>query len=105
MVKAYVLNPHKTIEQAYQTKGKIIFDMNNLMSTEEFYKTIGIDSTKLPDAYDIQFLKIVQARKHKKRRINKKWSKKYGVKTVLVKAKGWKINHNIDGTVEFIKGE
>lgn len=101
----YALSPHKMIGQTYQTKAEMTFDMNNPMSTEEFYNIIGFDSAKFPDAYDIQFQKIVQARKHKKRRINKKWLKRYGVKTVLVETKGWKMKTNTDGTVEFIKGE
>lgn len=101
----YDLNPHEMIEQTSHTKAEMTFNMNNPMDTEEFYKMIGFDSTKMPDAYDIQLQKIVQVRKHKKRRINKKWLKRYGVRTVLVESKGWTIRNNADGTVEFIKGE
>lgn len=83
---------------------EITFSPNNPMSIKEFNKIIGVDLSDKP-AYDIQFKKFVQARKHKKRRINKKWLKRYGVKTVLVDVKGWMLKHCTDGTVEFIKGE
>lgn len=99
----YDLNPHRMTEQTYFTKAEMTFETNNPMITEEIYKMIGLDSTKMPDAYDIQFKKFVQARKHKKRRINKKWLKRYGVKTVLVDTKDWMVKHCTDGTVEFIK--
>ena len=82
---------------------EITFSHNNPMSIKEFNKIIGVDLSDKPDAYDIQFKKFVQARKHKKRRINKKWLKRYGVKTVLVDTKDWMVKHCTDGTVEFIK--
>ena len=43
-------------------------------------KILGLDIAQMPDSYDIQYVKIVQARKHKKKRINKKWLKRYGYK-------------------------
>lgn len=63
----------------------------------------GVDSSKLPDSYDIQFIKLVQARKHKKKRINKKWIKRYGYKQKLFETKGWKIKTYTDDGIEFIK--
>ena len=52
---------------------------------------------------DIQYVKVVQARKHKKKRINKKWLKRYGYKKVIVNSKGWNVKTHTDGTVEFVK--
>lgn len=46
---------------------------NNALS-----KLIG----KMPDKYDIDYSIYVQVRKHKKKRINKKWAKRYGYKCV-----------------------
>ena len=69
----------------------------------ELHKVLGIDTSNMPDAYDIQFIKFVQARKHKKRRINKKWLKKYGYKQITVESKGWKVKADTDGNIEFIK--
>ena len=79
------------------------FNSDEPIDTEEFYRILGIDTANMPDAYDIQFVKFVQARKHKKRRINKKWLKRYGCKQILVESKGWKIKHDTNGNVEFIK--
>ena len=79
------------------------FNADKPIDTEEFYKMLGVDMANMPDAYDIQFVKFVQARKHKKRRINKKWLKRYGYKQMIVKSKGWKIKSDTDGNIEFIK--
>lgn len=49
----------------------------------------GYDNSKLPSRQSIimTYYKpvIVQARRHKKKRINKKWLKRYGYKTVYVR--------------------
>ena len=79
------------------------FNTDKPIDKEEFYKILGVDIAKTPDAYDIQFIKFVQTRKHKKRRINKKWLKKYGYKQILVESKGWKIKTDMNGDVKFIK--
>ena len=78
-------------------------DFGNEIGTNELHKILGIDTANMPDAYDVQFIKIVQARKHKKRRINKKWLKRYGLKQIVVNSEGWKIKTDTDGNVEFIK--
>lgn len=69
----------------------------------ELKKIFGVDMSNLPDAYDVQFVKIMQARKHRKKRINKKWLKRYGVKQIHVSSKGWKLQTHTDGTYEFVK--
>lgn len=66
-------------------------------------KILGLDVAQMPNSYDIQYVKIVQARKHKKKRINKKWLKRYGYKKVIVNSKGWNVKAHVDGTVEFVK--
>ena len=64
---------------------------------------IGIDVANAPDKYNFQIIKFKQARKHKKKRINKKWIKRYGYKQILVDCKGWKLKTHTDGTYEFVK--
>lgn len=64
---------------------------------------LGIDKANKPDAYDIVYVKLVQCRIHKKKRINKKWAKKYGYKQVNVTSKGWHLNTCTDGSFEFKK--
>lgn len=41
-------------------------------------KAFGVDETKRADNYGLMFVTMVQKRRHKKRRINKKWAKRYG---------------------------
>lgn len=79
------------------------FDMVEPMDTDKLYKVLGIDEASMPDKYDIQVLKVVQCRRHKKKRINKKWAKKYGYKQTHVIMKGWKMHSNRNGEIEFVK--
>lgn len=85
------------------TTCELTFNADKPIDTEEFYRVLGIDTSNMPDVYDIQFVKFVQARKHKKRRINKKWLKRYGYKEMFVDTKCWKMKTNTDGRMEFIK--
>ena len=71
--------------------------------TVDINKILGLDIVQMPDSYDIQYVKIVQTRKHKKKRINKKWLKRYGYKKVIVNSKGWNVKTHTDGTVECVK--
>lgn len=45
--------------------------------------------------------KVVQARTHKKQRINKKWAKKYGYKTVYEVKKSKVMDVTLDNIIEF----
>lgn len=58
---------------------------------------------KMPDKYDIDYSVYVQVRKHKKKRINKKWAKRYGYKCVTKTTKGWKLKIYCDSSFEFIR--
>lgn len=46
---------------------------------------------KKSNTFDLQYTAMVQARKHKKKRINKKWLKRYGYKPQQMISKGWEI--------------
>ena len=59
--------------------------------TVESNKILGVDIAQMPDSYNIKYIKIVQVRKHKKNRINKKWLKRYGYKKVIVNSNGWDV--------------
>lgn len=100
---AYNKENEKVCSYRHDPTYTMTFNSDEPICTDEFYKILGVDNSNTPDAYDMQFIKIVQARSHKKKRINKKWLKKYGCKQILVKCKGWKLQHNTDGTIEFIK--
>lgn len=59
-------------------KGETTLSFTGTIKKETLFKVLGVDISKTPDAYKIQVTKPVQRRKHKKKRINKKWLKKYG---------------------------
>lgn len=71
--------------------------------TVDLNKILGLDICQMSDSYDIQYVKIIQARNHRKKRINKKWLKRYGYKKVIVNSKGWDVKTHTDGAVEFVK--
>lgn len=65
----------------------------------------GINTSQFPDIYAISIMHFVQVRKHKKKRINKKWAKRYGYRQVIKKSEGWELHMNTDGSLEFVKEE
>lgn len=101
----YARDEHEKVVSrfVYDPTYTMTFNSDEPIDTEEFYRVLGIDMANMPDAYDIQYVKFVQARKHKKRRINKKWLKRYGYKEMFVDTKCWKMKTNTDGRMEFIK--
>ena len=54
-----------------------------------FRELCGVDVGK--DNWSMSFVKKEQIRKHKKRRINKKWAKKYGFRDVVIPLGKFKI--------------
>ena len=97
----YDTNNKKEIWRKYYPTYEISFTSNKL--TDELKGVLGIDKSNTPDTYNIQFTKAVQARKHKKKRINKKWLKRYGYKHIVVECNDCKLKSYDDGTVEFVK--
>jgi hypothetical protein len=45
----------------------------------------------MPHTFDLEYSVMKQTRKHRKKRINKKWLKRYGYKLQQVTSKGWKM--------------
>lgn len=86
-------------------KGETTLSFTGTIEKETLFKVLGVDISKTPDAYKIQVTKPVQRRKHKKKRINKKWLKKYGYKILEDFRDGWHIKSYADGHYEFVKGE
>ena len=82
------------------TMDNIITDVN--LDTS-LYGLFGYDLSNTPNGYTIQFPFVKQRRIHKKKRINKKWLKRYGYETKYIETKGWKMNNHGGGTVEFVK--
>lgn len=53
----YINNPKHTLN----------FNINKPISKEDFDIFFGVDISNMPNVYDIQYIKFVQTRKHKKR--------------------------------------
>lgn len=68
---------------------------------DKLIKVFGADLLYIPGTYDIQYKKRILVKRHKKKRINKKWNKKYGYmfKIVTANTKGWKLICDTDGEV------
>lgn len=86
-------------------KGETTLSFVSTFEKMALFKALGFDMSKTPNAYKISVTKPVQRRKHKKKRINKKWLKKYGYKTLVDFRYGWHIKSYADGHYEFVKGE
>lgn len=84
-------------------RGTCALNFEKPLDTDELCKILGLDEAKMPDKYDIQVSKVVQCRRHKKKRINKKWRKKYGYRQTCVTMRGWKMYSNRNGEIEFVK--
>lgn len=82
------------------------FEMMMTITDCEFDENVFQEIIKHPwndHKFDITYPIMIQARRHKKKRINKKWQKRYGYKQVMVTSKDWKLSEYDSGTCEFIK--
>lgn len=86
-------------------RGEITMSLTDPIENENLFKALGVDTSNVPDKCNIYLTKLIQRRKHKKKRINKKWLKKYGYKLSVDCKYGWRTKSNKEGTFEFVKGE
>ena len=105
--KEFLSFPLDCVEDDLETKHKGKSITNSASLTIECDNINNDILTKLtdkaPDKFDIDYDVLVQRRKHRKKRINKKWAKRYGYKCVTKTTKGWKLKTYKDGSFEFIK--
>lgn len=83
-----------------------ILDLSKEYDVKMFHNLVGIDNSRIPDAYDIKVFIVIPCRWHKKKRINKKLIKKYGHSNFVQQRsvrKGICFTTYPDGTFEFIK--
>ena len=86
--------------------GSFCIDISEPTDYQKIYKAFGIDDSKIPNKYDIQVLKLIPCRWHKKKRINKKMLKKHGHPNYIKRfetVKGWKLNLYTNGEFEVVK--
>jgi len=93
----------KCVKRFDMVGGSFTLEPDKGINIDKLLKIFGVDISGKPDSYTIQYLKTVQAKKHKKKRINKKWIKRYGYKQKWFNSKGWKLKSYKDGTAEFVK--
>ena len=86
-------------------RGEITMSLTDPIENEDLFEAFGVDTSNVPDKYSIFLTKPIQRRKHKKKRINKKWLKKYGYKLLVDYKDDCRIKSYKDGTYEFAKGE
>lgn len=84
-------------------RGEITMSLANPIENKDLFKALGVDTSNVPDVYSILLTKPIQRRRHKKKRINKKWLKKYGYKLLVDYKDDWRIKPYIDGVYEFVK--
>lgn len=85
------------------TEYQITFTMENVSINEDlFSKLLGVNQKpKWSFYYDHQ----IQRRKHRKKRINKKWAKRYGYKTERVELNGLEFEQQNDNEFTFVRKE
>lgn len=77
--------------------------MSKYMLNIKYPYKLGFDLSNVPDETKLQYIEFIQSKKHKKKRINKKWLKRYGYKQVVSSVKGWNLKSNCKyDTFEFI---
>ena len=83
-------------ELTYHIRGNLSFTLDDCESREMWGKFITGNPQNTTVEFDGHIPIVVQARKHKKCRINKKWLKKYGMKVAYQKAHGKMIECSAD---------
>ena len=80
---------------------EMTFTITSALDDDDIKKILGIGNP--PSTFSIQYPKLVQAKKHRKWRTNKKWLKRYGYKEVVVDSDGWSVKESGGGMVTFEK--
>lgn len=83
-------------------KSKIVtFEFNPSVNKIDYM--LGIDKLNVPDEFSLQILIEIQNRKHRKKRINKKWSKRYGNQYKYIDMGKYNIKNNDKDKVVMVK--
>lgn len=71
------------------------------MTLQEIAQEMLKDIDKYTTLKEVEVPKLIQARTHKKRRINKKWAKRYGMKVIYEKKMAKVADITLDNVIEF----
>lgn len=71
------------------------------MTLQEIAELMLKDVDRYATVREVEVPKLVQARTHKKKRINKKWAKRYGMKLIYEKKMAKVADITIDDVLEF----
>lgn len=87
----------------FHCSGKI--DMT--LCSEKLEELFGVDPASQEDSFAISYCYLIQKRKHKKKRINKKWAKRYGFITKQIVIPGLRFEEGNDSNTAILrtKGE
>ena len=83
-----------------------MLDLSKECDVKMFHNLVGIDESRVPDAYDMKVFMAIPCKWHKKKRINKKLIKKHGHSNFVQQRsirKGICFTTYPDGTFEFVK--
>ena len=78
---------------------EITFGFNTNCINTDLFNTLCGDSENNESKTELYFSTMVQNRKHKKKRINKKWAKRYGFREVQTKIVGNMKTTSSDGNI------
>ena len=81
-----------TINPTISADAEMSFECESILNPNAMRKLLGLDLAHGPDisaslSFTGEGIKQVQIKKHRKKRINKKWAKRYGYKSVLTNVK------------------
>ena len=71
------------------------------MTLQEIAQEMMKDINRYAKTEEVEIPQLVQARKHKKWRTNKKWKKRYGMKVVYKKQKARVANITVEDVINF----
>ena len=71
------------------------------MTLQEIAQEMLKDVDRYATLKEVEIPKLVQARTHKKRRVNKKWLKRYGTKVVYKKKMAKVADITLENVIEF----
>lgn len=71
------------------------------MTLQEIAQEMAKEAERYATIQVVDVPKIVQARTHKKHRVNKKWAKRYGVKLIYERKMAKVADITIDDVIEF----